>query len=99
MDTPRKQSHSRFGNERPGQVGGYWSRGGRGRLRVFCLGRPTAVEHFPWTLFVHTLLGTILVASGASTLNQLIERKFDARMRRTARRPIPAGRVEPFIGQ
>jgi protoheme IX farnesyltransferase len=63
----------------------------------FCLGRPTAVEHFPWTLFVHTVLGTTLVASGASTLNQLIERKFDAQMRRTARRPIPAGRVEPII--
>jgi len=62
----------------------------------FCLGGLTAVEHFPWILFSHTLLGTVLVASGASVLNQLIERKFDAQMRRTARRPIPAGRVEPI---
>ena len=42
MDTPRNQSHSRFGNERPGQVGGYWSSGGRGGLGMFCLGRPTS---------------------------------------------------------
>jgi len=62
----------------------------------FCLGRPTAVEHFPWILFSHTLLCTVLVASGAGVLNQLIERKFDAQMHRTARRPIPAGRVEPI---
>jgi protoheme IX farnesyltransferase len=41
------------------------------------------------------LLGTALVASGAGALNQLIERKFDAQMRRTSRRPIAAGRVEP----
>ena len=37
----------------------------------------------------------MLVASGASTLNQYAERRFDAQMRRTARRPIAAGRIEP----
>jgi hypothetical protein len=42
MDTPRNQGHSRYGNERPGQVGDYRSRGGRGGLGVFCLGRPTS---------------------------------------------------------
>ena len=46
-------------------------------------------------LLAHTLLGTLLVASGAGTLNQFVERRFDAQMRRTARRPIPAGRLEP----
>ena len=46
MDTPRNQSHSRFSNERPGQVGGYWSRGGRGGLGVFCLGRPTSPKGY-----------------------------------------------------
>src|SRR3954471_12676205 len=46
------------------------------------------------TLF-NTLLGTLLVASGTATLNQYIERKFDAQMRRTARRPVAAGRLEP----
>src|SRR6266567_5778084 len=44
---------------------------------------------------VHTLLGTLLVASGTATLNQFIEREYDARMRRTANRPLPAGRLAP----
>ena len=43
-----------------------------------------------------TLLGTLLVASGTGTLNQYVERKFDAQMRRTARRPAAAGRVKPI---
>ncbi len=60
---------------------------------AFCAGCPTPVANFPWTLPLHTLLGTVLVSSGAGTLNQLIERNFDAQMRRTARRPIAAGRV------
>ncbi len=49
-----------------------------------------------WPLgLIHTMLGTALVASGASVLNQVRERDADARMRRTANRPIPAGRVSP----
>jgi protoheme IX farnesyltransferase len=36
------------------------------------------------------------VAGGASTLNQWLERARDARMRRTAARPLPTGRVSPF---
>jgi protoheme IX farnesyltransferase len=44
----------------------------------------------------NTLLGTLLVASGTGTLNQYVERKFDAQMRRTARRPAAAGRVKPI---
>jgi protoheme IX farnesyltransferase len=50
---------------------------------------------FPWTLFLATLLGTLLVASGAAALNQWMERRFDVRMHRTARRPIAAGRIDP----
>jgi heme o synthase len=61
----------------------------------FCLGYPSHWHHFPFALLAHTLLGTLLVAGGAGTLNQFFERCFDAQMRRTARRPIPAGRIEP----
>jgi protoheme IX farnesyltransferase len=43
---------------------------------------------------VYTLLGTLLVASGTGTLNQYLERVFDAQMRRTARRPLVSGRIE-----
>jgi protoheme IX farnesyltransferase len=43
--------------------------------------------------FFHTLLGTVLVAAGSGTLNQFIEVEADAKMRRTERRPLPAGRI------
>jgi protoheme IX farnesyltransferase len=48
-----------------------------------------------WALLAHTLLGTAMAAAGASVLNQYIERGYDALMRRTANRPLPAGRVTP----
>jgi protoheme IX farnesyltransferase len=46
-------------------------------------------------LLLHTILGTGLVASGASALNQYFERELDARMVRTRNRPLPDGRVLP----
>jgi protoheme IX farnesyltransferase len=61
----------------------------------FWLGSPAARPHFLWSQFLHMLLGTILVASGAATLNQLIELRYDAQMRRTARRPLVSGRIAP----
>lgn len=45
--------------------------------------------------FVWTLIGTGLVAAGASVWNQYLERDRDARMRRTGSRPLPTGRVSP----
>jgi heme o synthase len=42
---------------------------------------------------VNTLVGTLLVASGTATLNQWMERVWDGRMRRTASRPLPSGRM------
>jgi protoheme IX farnesyltransferase len=44
-------------------------------------------------LLLNTLAGTALLASGTATLNQWSERDADSLMRRTASRPIPAGRV------
>src|SRR5438477_6156034 len=44
---------------------------------------------------VSTLIGTLLVASGTATLNQYMERRYDAQMRRTATRPLPSGRMAP----
>ncbi|MBW8863459.1 MAG: protoheme IX farnesyltransferase [Verrucomicrobia bacterium] len=43
----------------------------------------------------NVLFGTALVASGAAALNQLLEREHDAKMRRTASRPLPSGRLQP----
>ena len=46
-------------------------------------------------LMVHTVLATALLACGAAALNQLFEREYDARMRRTESRPLPSGRLQP----
>lgn len=48
-----------------------------------------------FALMFHALFGTALIASGAAALNQLIEREHDAKMRRTASRPLPSGRLQP----
>jgi protoheme IX farnesyltransferase len=44
-----------------------------------------------------TMLGGYLAAGGAGAINHYIERDLDARMTRTSRRPLPAGRVEPRV--
>ncbi len=67
-------------------------------LAGFYLGDPDHSHHVPFVLLVHTLLGTLLVASGAGTLNQFVERHFDSVMRRTSRRPLPSGRVRAVGG-
>jgi heme o synthase len=46
-------------------------------------------------LLFHTIVGTGLVAAGASALNQYLERDLDARMVRTRNRPLPDGRLVP----
>lgn len=51
--------------------------------------------HVDYLLLLHTVLGTALVASGASALNQLLEKDFDALMVRTRTRPLPSGRLQP----
>ncbi len=51
----------------------------------FYLGCPAQLHGF----------STVLVASSAAAPNQYDERHFDAQMRRTARRPSAAGRLEP----
>src|SRR6266404_1432049 len=51
---------------------------------AFVVGNGEPLARFPCVLLVHTLLGTVLVASGAGALNQVIER------------PIAAGRIEPI---
>ncbi|MGB0775191.1 MAG: heme o synthase [Akkermansiaceae bacterium] len=50
--------------------------------------------HDGWLLF-HTLLGTTCTAFGSAAFNQLMEIEQDARMKRTADRPLPARRMMP----
>ncbi|HXZ81728.1 MAG TPA: heme o synthase [Terriglobales bacterium] len=61
----------------------------------FFLGCGSVARPFAFPALFNTLFGTLLVASGTGTLNQYIERKYDAQMRRTARRPAAAGRLTP----
>jgi heme o synthase len=58
----------------------------------YYLGSPPA---FRWVGLVHTLIGTLLVASGTATLNQYMERVHDAQMRRTSARPLVSGKLSP----
>ncbi len=60
-------------------------------LAGYYMGHP---ETDAWLLF-HTLVGTALVASGASAFNQLLEIDADGLMRRTRRRPLPSRRLTP----
>jgi protoheme IX farnesyltransferase len=47
-----------------------------------------------WSLgLIHALLGVALVSSGTAALNEVLESSVDARMRRTAKRPVPSGRM------
>lgn len=45
-------------------------------------------------LFLHTLVGTMLVAAGTNALNQVVETDIDRNMHRTRSRPLPAGRMD-----
>ncbi len=48
-----------------------------------------------WTRLLWTVLGVALASASTGCLNQVLEADLDARMKRTARRPIPTGRVTP----
>ena len=61
----------------------------------FCLARSYTLQSFPFALLIHTLFGTLLVASGTGALNQVFERRFDSQMRRTSRRPLVTGDISP----
>jgi heme o synthase len=52
-----------------------------------------ATGAFDWSLLLNTLIGTGLIASGTAALNQWYEREADRKMRRTAARPLPSGKM------
>ena len=47
-----------------------------------------------WTALAILALGGFLVTGAANTLNQVLEREFDQKMKRTANRPLAAGRMQ-----
>ncbi len=52
-------------------------------------------QHPSWTTLLCGLLGSAAVMAGAVALNQCLECSTDARMPRTASRPVPSGRMTP----
>ncbi len=46
-----------------------------------------------WIHFVTTMIGTLAISSGSCVANHVMEADIDARMRRTASRPIPSGLI------
>jgi heme o synthase len=59
----------------------------------FALASPGSVDYFA---MLRALLGIGLLSSGIATLNQYLERDLDGLMRRTASRPLPAGKLAPW---
>jgi protoheme IX farnesyltransferase len=53
-------------------------------------------HRLPLHHLIHTIVGTALVAGGASALNQYWERDIDGLMRRTRWRPLPDARMAPL---
>jgi len=57
----------------------------------------SGVSSVSWGLF-HALVGIGLIAAGTAALNEVMEHQIDGRMRRTANRPMPAGRMSLLHG-
>jgi protoheme IX farnesyltransferase len=55
---------------------------------------PGAIDH--WRVIM-TLIGTVLLVSGANTFNMIMERDIDPLMERTRERPLPRGAVSPEL--
>ncbi|MCI0625442.1 MAG: heme o synthase [Acidobacteria bacterium] len=64
-------------------------------LIATALGGFMATESLELVLLCHAVFGTALVAGGTAALNHYWEREHDGKMRRTANRPLPSGRLKP----
>src|SRR5829696_2280493 len=56
----------------------------------------TSAGAIDYVAMLRALLGIGLLSSGIATLNQYAERELDGLMRRTANRPLPAGKLAPW---
>ncbi len=62
----------------------------------FLVGSPAGLDL--WVL-TWSMIGVALCAGGVGMLNHVLERQYDAQMKRTAARPLPAGRVDPDVAR
>tara|TARA_Y100001970_G_scaffold128337_1_gene158468 strand:+ start:783 stop:1652 length:870 start_codon:yes stop_codon:yes gene_type:complete len=51
------------------------------------------IDYDSWITFFYLLIGTIISSSGAATLNQCLEVKYDSKMERTKNRPLPKDEI------
>ena len=63
----------------------------------FLLAARSGGRSFDFVLLLHTLVGTAAAAFGSAAFNQVMEVDLDARMKRTANRPLPARRMDPLF--
>ena len=49
-----------------------------------------------WLILFYLILGTWATSAGAAVLNQVIERRHDAKMARTKNRPLVIGKISPM---
>jgi 4-hydroxybenzoate polyprenyltransferase len=67
---------------------GWWA------LALAPLAEPTASSPWPdWRLLMLFALGALVMRGAGCTYNDIVDRDFDARVARTAGRPLPSGRV------
>lgn len=59
------------------------------------VGYLAALPYWDWARTIYLMIGTALCAGGVASLNQWMESELDAKMKRTADRPIPSGMVQP----
>src|SRR4029079_3100993 len=52
----------------------------------------------PWQVLVYGNLGIALVACSAAAINHVVDQRFDAMMRRTAKRPLPMQHITSVQG-
>jgi protoheme IX farnesyltransferase len=57
----------------------------------FLIGLNTPID---WSAFIGLLLGGLAITLSANAINEILEKKYDALMKRTSIRPLPAGRME-----
>jgi heme o synthase len=56
------------------------------------------IVYFDWSMILLLFTGGMLVTASANAVNQVVEKDTDALMKRTAKRPIPAGRMTETEG-
>jgi protoheme IX farnesyltransferase len=56
------------------------------------------IVYFDWTMILLLFTGGMFVTASANAVNQIVEKETDAMMKRTAKRPIPSGRMTETEG-